>query len=150
MKGAKPQPAGKVIPMKGDTARPVLEAPDMLTDLGKEVWAELAPILARQGRLEPHYRYQFASYCESVATFISATNDIALEGRWYEVQTRNGLQKKRTAAFNIQQEAGNAMRRDAALFGLSPVDESRLSGDGQGDLFDQIMNQLNRGTSGAN
>ncbi|WP_277620964.1 hypothetical protein [Pseudophaeobacter leonis] len=36
-----------------------------------------------------------------------------------------------------------AMRRDAALFGLSPVDAARLSDGGQGDLFDQVMVQLN-------
>lgn len=142
MKGAKPAPAGNVIPMKGDGARPTLEAPGMLTELGREVWEELAPALARMSRLEPHYRYQFASYCEAVANFIRATNDIELEGAWYEVKTRNGLQKKKTAAWGAQQEAMNQMRRDSALFGLTPVDESRVGADGQGDLFEKLMRQL--------
>lgn len=142
MKGAKPTPAGNVIPMKGDDARPVIEAPELMTELGREIWDELAPGLARMSRLEPHYRYQFMSYCEAVANFVRATNDIAMEGMWYEVKTRNGLQKKKTAAWNVQQEAASQMRRDAALFGLTPVDEARLHTDGQGDLFDKLMAQL--------
>jgi len=39
------------------------------------------------------------------------------------------------------------MRRDSALFGLSPVDDARLKGGGsQGDLFAEVMNQLKNGT----
>ncbi|MCP4205965.1 MAG: phage terminase small subunit P27 family [Shimia sp.] len=146
MKGAKPTPLGNVIPMKGDMEKPVLEAPDMLTELGRQVWDELAPELTRLDRLKIHYRYQFASYCEAVANFIRATNDIALHGVWYETKTRNGTQHKKTAAWTAQNEAMNQMRRDAALFGLTPVDESRISSGGQGDLFDKLMDQLKGGT----
>ncbi len=145
MKGAKPNPAGNVVPMKGDAKRPVIEPPDMMTDLGRQIWDELAPVMARMSRLEPHYRYQFMSYCEAVANFITATNEVALHGIWYEVKTRNGLQQKKTAAWNQQQESANAMRRDAALFGLTPVDESRLDTGGQGDLFDKLVAQLKGG-----
>jgi hypothetical protein len=36
-----------------------------------------------------------------------------------------------------------AMRQDVALFGLNSVGAVRLGGVGQGDLFDQVMAQLN-------
>lgn len=142
MKGRKKNPVGNVIPMKGDQ-RPVVDPPLTLTETARGVWEELAPMLARMSRLEPHYRYQFASYCEAVATFLKSTNEIEMgAGRWYAVKTRNGVQQKKTAAFNLQGEAMNQMRRDAALFGLSPVDEARLDTGSQGDLFKEVMESL--------
>lgn len=149
MKGAKPTPQGNVIPMKGDGAKPVPEPFDWMTNLGKDVWGELAPELSRMDRLLPHYRHQFASYCEAAANFIRATNDIALHGVWYETKTRNGIQQKKTAAWTAQNEAANQMRRDSALFGLTPVDESRINSGGQGDLFEDLMNQLKGKPSGS-
>lgn len=143
MKGAKPNPLGNVIPMKGDAEKPIPEPLDWMTELGKEVWEDLAPDLTRMDRLRNHYRHQFASYCEACANFIRATNDIALHGVWYETKTRNGVQQKRTAAWTAQDAAMNQMRRDSALFGLTPVDESRIDTGGQTDLFDQLMAQLN-------
>lgn len=141
MRGVKPN-VSKVVPMKDGIQRPAPDAPEWMTELGRQVWDELAPDMMRFKRLEPHFQYQFASYCESVSAFIGATNELAMSGIWYEVKTRNGLQQKKVAAWGIQQEAANAMRRDAALFGLSPVDEARLSGGGQGDLFDDLINEL--------
>lgn len=141
MKGAKPQ-LSNVIPMKGDQAKPVPDAPDFLTDQARAVWNELAPHLVQKDRLAPAYQYQFASYCESVANFMNATADLAVMGTYYQAKTRNGLQEKKRAAWGQQQDAMNQMRRDAALFGLSPVDEQRLTSDGQGDLFDKLMKGL--------
>lgn len=149
MKGAKPTPSGNVIPMKGDAGKPVPEPLYFMTELGQEVWQELAPDLVRMDRLMPHFRHQFASYCEATANFIRATNEIALNGVWYETKTRNGVQQKKTAAWTAQNEAMNQMRRDAALFGLTPVDESRIGGGAQGDLFDEVMKQLKGASGGA-
>lgn len=144
MKGKKPQ-LDNVVPMKGDMAAPVPDAPDFLTDDGRKVWGELAPILVAKDRLQPQYQYQFASYCEAVANFIAATGDLAVMGKYYTTKTRNGVQEKKRACWTMQQESMNQMRRDAALFGLTPVDENRLKGGGQGDLFDQLMQQLQGG-----
>jgi len=146
MKGAKPD-LGNVIPMKGDAGDPVPDPLDFMTELGKEVWGDLAPELARMGRLKIHFRHQFASYCEACANFIRATNEIELHGVWYETKTRNGTQQKKSAAWTTQQESMNQMRRDSALFGLSPVDEARIGAGGQGDLFDELMAQLKGGPS---
>ena len=141
MKGAKPQ-MKNVVPMREDMTRPVPSAPEFMSEEARRVWDELAPYLVIRERLEPLHTYQLASYCESVANFVAATACIAVEGMWYTVETRNGVQQKKTAAWGQQQEAMNAMRRDSALFGLSPVDELRMSSGNQGDLFDDILGQL--------
>ena len=148
MKGAKPTPVGNVVPMKGDATKAAPEPFEWMSELGRDVWRELASELARMDRLEIHYRHQFASYCEAVSNFISSTNDLAMHGLWYETgKGRNGNQQRKAAALAIQSEAMNHMRRDAALFGLTPVDESRISSGGQGDLFDKLMDQLKGGPS---
>jgi len=142
MKGKKPS-LKNVIPMKGDIQRHVPEAPSFLDDEARKIWNELAPELVKKDLLEPLYSYQFAGYCVCVANFIAATACLALEGLYYEVKTRNGVQQKKRAAWGIQQEAMAGMRRDSALFGLSPVDAVRLGTGGQGDLFDDLMDKLN-------
>lgn len=142
MRGAKPT-LDNVIPMRGDMAQ--RHVPDPLPHMAGravEVWAELAPLLVAKDRLDPLYLYQFGSYCQNVANFIDATLSLDIEGLYYEVQTRNGRQQKATAAFRAQQEAMNQMRRDSALFGLSPVDAIRISTGAQGDLFKDLMRTL--------
>ena len=141
MRGRKPA-LDNVVPMKGTIEKHVPAAPDWMSEKAREVWDELAPVLVMKDRLEPAYAYQFAGYCESVAAFIETTGCIAVEGRYYETTTRNGIQQKKTASWGQQQEALNAMRRDSALFGLAPVDEARLKGGGQGDLFAMLKEQL--------
>lgn len=143
MKGRKPN-LHNVVPMKGDIQKEVPEAPDFLDDLARDVWDELAPELVKKGRLELLFKYQFGSYCAAVSNFISATNTLALEGLFYETgKGRNGNQRRKHPALTLQETAMASMRRDSALFGLSPVDAARLEGGGQGDLFDEVMKQLN-------
>lgn len=141
MKGAKPG-LDNVVPMKGDMVAPVPDAPEFMSEDARRVWGELAPVLVAKDRLQPHYEYQFASYCEAVSNFLAATGDLAAMGKYYQAKTRNGLQEKKRAAWSQQQESMNQMRRDAALFGLTPVDEQRLAASGQGDLFEQMLAAL--------
>lgn len=146
-KGRKPD-LQNVVPMKqgGAVPRSVPDAPDFMSDIGRKVWDELAGFLVARGRLEPHFSYQFAAYCEATAAFIQTTACLAMEGFYYEAQTRNGKQQKKTASWSQQQESIAAMSRLSALFGLSPVDEARLKVTGQGDLFDDLLKQLKNGT----
>lgn len=142
MRGSKPT-LDNVIPMKGDmAARHIPEPLPHMAGRAVEVWKELAPLLVAKDRLDPLYLYQFASYCEAVANFIDATFSLGVEGLYYEVETRNGKQQKKTAAFTVQMEAMNQMRRDSALFGLSPVDAARISAGAQGDLFDEMLRKI--------
>lgn len=142
MKGRKPN-VGTVVPFKGDAKKHVPDAPEFLSDNARKVWEELAAQLVAKDRLETHYIHLFAGYCESVANFIDATHCLAMEGLYYETQTRNGKQQKKTAPWGLQQEALGQMQRLGALFGLSPVDEKRLGAGGQGDLFDDVLKALN-------
>jgi len=142
MKGSKPS-VSNVIPMKGDLQKPVPDAPEFMSEEGRKVWEQLAAGLVAKDRLEPHHAHMFAAYCESVANFIAATHCLAMEGMYYETQTRNGKQQKKTAPWGLQQEAMGQMQRVGALFGMSPVDERRLGAGGQGDLFNDVMAVLN-------
>lgn len=141
MKGAKPQ-LDNVVPMKGDSVRQAPPAPDLMSDAGKVVWERLASVLIAKGRLEPHHEDMFMAYCEAVADVIELTSNIVMSGRTYEVKTRNGLQQKKTADWQARQDALANMRQLGALFGMSPVDDARLQGGGQGDLFDDLMKKL--------
>jgi P27 family predicted phage terminase small subunit len=143
MKGRKPD-LQNVIPMKGNIEKKIPAAPEWLGNLARDVWDELVPELVKKDRMELLYKFQFASYCEAVANFITSTNTIAMEGHFYDTGVgRNGNQKRQHPSLKLQETSMNAMRRESALFGLSPVDEARLGAGGQGDLFDQVMAQLN-------
>jgi P27 family predicted phage terminase small subunit len=146
MKGAKPGITQNVIPMKGDIRKHVPDPPDDMSGRAAEVWQELAPLLVAKDRFDPLFVYQFRSYCQNVANFIDATLSVEVEGLYFEAGGgRNGRQQKKSAAFTVQQEAMNQMRRDSALFGLSPVDSMRIAAGSQGDLFDDIMSKLDGG-----
>ena len=145
MKGAKPK-LSVVIPMKGEE----LEAADLapippyeLSDRGLAAWDRLAPLMVKKQRLEPHFYDMFAVYCEAAADVMDLSIEIATEGRTYEVQTRNGLQQKKTAAWQSRQDALATMKQFGALFGLNPVDEARLGSAEQGDLFAEMARVIN-------
>lgn len=142
MKGRKPATA-KVIPMRGEDADlEVLDPPPLMSDAGREVWEELAGLLTSKGRLKREFKFAFAGYCEAVANWIASTNEVTFAGLWYETEGRHGKQQKRTRAAAEQEAAANEMRKWGALFGLSPVDERRVVGDGQGDLFAQLKQAI--------
>lgn len=141
MKGAKPK-VDNVIPMKGTEPKPVPDAPDLMSDRGKEVWDRLAAEMVRKDRLEPHHEDLFAAYCEAVADVIELTSNITMSGRTYTVKTRNGMQQKKTADWQARQDALANVTRLGALFGMSPVDDKRLQSGGQGDLFADLEAML--------
>lgn len=144
MRGRKPT-MENVVPMREDMPKPVPAPHDLMSDPAKSVWERLAPELVKFDRLKPHFEDVFAAYCEAVADVIELTSNIALEGRTYSVKTRNGMQQKKTANWQARQDALANMRQLGALFGMSPVDETRLSSGAQGDLFDDLMRQLRGG-----
>lgn len=157
MKGRKPGISGPKVPLKvvgSDVDAPleitrnkaeirIPEAPGFMSDEARRVWDELAPHVVAKGHWAAQYAYQFAGYCESVANFIAATGDLATMGSYFQTKTRNGVQEKKRAAWGQQQEALQQMQRLSAAFGLSPVDSTRLEGNGQGDLFEDILAQIN-------
>lgn len=153
MRGRKPEwDAGNVVPMRngaGDAikapADPCPDPPLELAARGLEVWAELAPVLHAKGRLRAHHRYQFAVYCNAVASYLEAQIVLECEGVYYTIKGRNGQQSKRHAAWQARQDAAAEMRRGSDEWGMSALSESRLGGDGQGDLFSAIREAIENG-----
>ncbi|MDE4302861.1 P27 family phage terminase small subunit [Phaeobacter gallaeciensis] len=142
MKGKKPN-LHNVVPMKGDVQKKAPEAPDLLSEGAKAVWVRLAPEMVRKDRLEPIFEDLFGQFCEAANDVIELSSIIAMEGRTYTVKTRNGMQQKKTAAWQARLDALATLKALGGLFGLSPVDDKRLSNPGQGDLFDEMVKQLN-------
>lgn len=141
MRGAKPS-LENVIPMKGGAQRRAPIAPEHLDDHAREVWDRLAPVLVNKGRLEPEYEDTFAAYCIMAGHVVAMSHEIAMMGSWYEVKTRNGMQQKHRASWVQLTQAVAGMNQMAARFGLTPVDEARLKGGAQGDLFDELLKTL--------
>ncbi|MTH76324.1 P27 family phage terminase small subunit [Paracoccus aestuariivivens] len=141
MRGAKPS-LDNVIPMKGEQTRRAPAAPEHLDDHAREVWERLAPVLINKGRLEPEYEDTFAAYCVMAGHVVAMSHEVAMMGSWYEVQTRNGMQQKHRASWVQLTQAVAGMNQLAARFGLTPVDEARLKGGAQGDLFADLMRSL--------
>lgn len=142
MRGAKPK-LQNVIPMKGEVTRHVPDAPDWMSDGGREVWEQLAPLVVQKDRLDPMFANNFAVYCEAAADFIAFTGEMAAFGTYFVTEGRHGKQEKRRVVWQQRQDAIATMQRMSALFGLSPVDEQRLGSAGQGDLLAMLERQLN-------
>jgi P27 family predicted phage terminase small subunit len=141
MKGKKPE-LDNVIPMKGGSSRPVPPPPDLMAEGAKKVWERLAPHMERLGRLKPIYEDAFEELCAALNDIQELRVVIDLEGRTYTVKTRNGLQQKKTAAWQALLDAQNTVMRKSALFGMSPVDDKRLANTDQGDLFAMLKEGL--------
>lgn len=141
MRGAKPT-LGNVIPMKGDYTQPVPDPPLHLATEDREVWERLAPVLVAKGRLEKEYEDSFAAFCVVAGQVVRSASDIAIMGTYYEVKTRNGMQQKHRVAWVQLQQAIAVMNQLSARFGLTPVDDARLKGGAQGDLFKDLMGAL--------
>ena len=144
MRGAKPT-LNNVIPMAGAQVKDPPPMPHYLTLEASQVWERLAAPMAAKGRLEPHFVDMFAAYCEAVANFIVATGKVEECGITYTVKTRNGLQQKKTAVYGVQTEAIATMSRLGALFGMTPVDERRLSDPSQGSFMDMLVSAVRDG-----
>lgn len=141
MRGAKPS-LNNVVPMKGDAVRRAPDPPDHLQAEDREVWERLAPVLINKGRLEPEYEDSFAAFCIMAGQVVRSASDIAIMGTYYEVKTRNGMQQKHRTAWVQLQQAIAIMNQLSARFGLSPVDDARLKGGAQGDLFKDLLGAL--------
>jgi len=112
MKGAKPA-MSNVVPMKGDgltTPEPL----DWMSGHGREVWAELTPILVRNRHWQPQFAYEWAEYCEAAGDFVRFTGDIAAFGSWRENGGgRNGIMEKDRRVWRQRAEAMATMQRQA-------------------------------------
>lgn len=157
MRGRKPDPKN-VIPFRGDEASAsdlrraaVRKAVNRLRPKGldeelRAEWRRVATILADPtvDRLKARYVDVILEYCRLCVRLRALYAAFAtIEEETYEVDTRNGLQKKtdpRVGQRNETWRQWNSLRME---LGLGPASERNLL-PGQGDLFDESEQYFQR------
>ncbi len=103
---------------------PCPECPEWLSDDGKQEWARLAPALHALGRLTPEDVAAFAAYCQSVAMFKLATEQVRKDGLM--VEGSQG-QKRTHPAVQAADNALKQIHRFALEFGFTPSSRHRFA-----------------------
>ncbi|WP_189106836.1 phage terminase small subunit P27 family [Streptomyces camponoticapitis] len=118
---------------KGPAFRRIAPSPpSWLSEEARAEWDRVVPGLQRLDILKEEDRAVLAAYCETWASFVTATRMVTSEGITTEVVTvgRSGAESTRTVAHpavSIASRAGRELRGFAAQFGLSPSSEQALS-----------------------
>jgi P27 family predicted phage terminase small subunit len=100
-------------------------APNPPTWLSREAaaeWRRVVPGLVRLDLLKEEDRAVLAAYCETWATFVSATRTVHREG--LTIEAKQGWLAH--PAVGIARNAGRELRAFAGQFGLSPTAEMAL------------------------
>lgn len=98
------------------------QPPEWLSEEAAAEWARVVPGLTRLDILKEEDRATLAAYCETWASFVSATQTVAREGM--TIEARQGTLAH--PAVGIARNAGKELRAFAGQFGLSPVAEMAL------------------------
>lgn len=112
-------------PPKAPPSKP--RCPSWLSTYAKTEWRRVVPVLDDLGLLTTVDRSTLAAYCEAVATFKEATELIAELG--VLVQGRRKGEAVKNPALQVQRDAARLIASYSAMFGLSPSDRVRLTGD---------------------
>lgn len=99
------------------------EPPDDLPKTGQKLWRELAPTLIKAGVMDIADRFMFEELCRAHARRVQFSRVIAAKGLF--AHGSHG-QLKQSPAVVGERAAAEEFRQIAALFGLSPVDRTRL------------------------
>lgn len=141
-KGRKPN-LENVVPLKAGDGVPLDERceqmardlkPFELTEYEALIWDRIAPQLAMQNRLKPHFVDTIAEYCRALIRMRALRSTLQEEGETYTVHGRNGQQYKSRPEVAQLNETWRQWRNLTAALGLTPIDERGLAA-GQGDLF---------------
>ena len=97
--------------------------PAWLSKYGKAVWRRLSPSLFDQGILRYEDVFAFAGYCEAVALFRRATEELHEAGMTQESEKGWAAMHPAVSNFN---NALDKMIKAGSLFGLDPSARSRL------------------------
>ena len=115
-----------------------------LSEYEARVWDRIAPQLAMQERLKPHFVDTVAEYCRALMRMRSLRMTLHDEGETYTVKGRNGEQHKSRPEVAQLNETWRQWRNLTAALGLTPADERGLAA-GNGDLFDNPFDKLGGG-----
>jgi len=133
-------------PGKDAAGRPVNEGPKYVRDapnpptwLGREAkaeWRRVVPELERLKMLSRVTRASLTAYCETWATFVTATGILHREGLMIVSATRGPIAHPAVA---MQRAASAELRRWAIEYGLTPASEQKVridEPDSDDDAFD--------------
>lgn len=142
MKGRKPSRGANVVPLTGELAGRDFDAmarararelkPRGLTPEAGKIWDRLAPSLTHPqvARLKETHIEAFRQLCEAIARRERLQAFLRKEGETYEVETRNGLQKKNRPEVSQLNETFRQVVTLLRDFGMTPAAErSVLNGD---------------------
>lgn len=134
-------PGGRklVAPLKAPPSKP--RCPSWLDDYAKTVWRRLVDILDGYGVLTTADRETMSIYCQAVAAYRRATEDIAKTGLLVQGQKGNAVTNP---LWRIQRDAARLILDCSARFGLTPADRVRLTGEpgAKGDAGDDLEGLL--------
>jgi len=134
MRGRRPDPAAVRVAKGNPGRRPIVQAPDeasarapeWLNDAAREIWARLAPDLARMNLLKRPDELTFGRYCENFALWLKARaalgqGDLVVETVSEHV-TMDRLNKNLHAMLLLEKALINVEDR----FGMNPSNRQRI------------------------
>ncbi|MEM9058943.1 MAG: P27 family phage terminase small subunit [Pseudomonadota bacterium] len=144
--------------MKEDPAETeilLLDPPDFLHERAAEIWREMAPEMARLGRLDPVHRVQFANWCTWQALFNLASAEVMKEGFGgvtnadglnadQAADLRNGVQVKASDAWRKMIQASDEVMKLGDRFGTNPKAARQIDDKGQLNMFDLLFDDLEK------
>ena len=133
MAGRKPKPTNLKIlegnpgkrPLNHDEPQPEpgAKCPDWLSDQGQSEWQRIAPVLERCGILTAADQIHLAAYCDSVANYVRATQEI----EHLDSLTEKGPHGTKMAPIvSAQRNYADLMVKFGSRLGLSPADRSSI------------------------
>ncbi len=120
--GHRPLPEPVLIAGRPELAE-LIEPPADLPKPGQEMWRELAPTLVEAGLLDAADRWMLAELCRAHARRIQFSRALQQDGL-FAIGSRGQIRQHPAVAG--ERAAAVEFRQFAALFGLSPVDRTRL------------------------
>ena len=115
------RPIRKEPEFSGDT-----NCPSWLGAAAKAEWKRIAPALRRYGLLSPLDRLALAGYCDSVAEWKNACEQIEKNGATVTYQTRTGQYTQQSPFVSIRNRARKSMLQFGVEFGMTPSSRSNV------------------------
>jgi P27 family predicted phage terminase small subunit len=143
-KGRKPTPKS-ILSMRGSRIRGphatgieappgVPPAPAWLSDIARDEWARIVPMLEASKVMSPRHQQTLAAYCDSFADMVQADQELKANGT--TIMDDKGRVSNHPA-WNRKRDARNQMLKFAAEFGLTASALSRVSAVDQGPKEDE-------------
>lgn len=118
--------------------RVVPNPPSWLSAEAKAEWKRVVPGLQRLDLLKEEDRATLAAYCETWATYVTATRDVTRQGLTIERvttateagETRVTVTTMTNPSVIVARNAGKELRAWASHYGLTPSSETALSKGG--------------------